>query len=201
MPQHDRPRKRATAETGSSELGNDDCGFLLSRPMGVMAGVAGGGWSRVQARSWCYPLLTLHPHPSARRIEQRLAEDRSVASITQDLDLECAFPQVSGQTRRNVSLRERSVDVVTVAARGDPADYLAVVPDRLVTEYVGVRSVDRKADSPQFATRCLLGKGRLAADEVGLIEVDETVQARLESPVNGSELAVPRGEILLEAQR
>src|SRR5438445_7432776 len=48
--------------------------------------------------------LTLHPHPRAFGVEQRLAEDCCFAPFTEDLDLEHALPQISGQSRRDVSL-------------------------------------------------------------------------------------------------
>ena len=47
----------------------------------------------------------------------------------------------------HVALRQRAVHVVAVAAGGDPADDLAVVPDGLVAEHIGIASIDHEGDA------------------------------------------------------
>ncbi len=85
------------------------------------------------------------------------------------------------------------------AAGGDPAHYLALVPDRLVAQHVGIDRLDDHGDAAERAARRLLLHRLVAADEVVLGEVDETVHAGFEAAVDGAQLAVPGGEVLLEA--
>ena len=105
---------------------------------------------------------------------------------------------VRRQFLRHVALRERAVDVVRVAARSDPADHLAVVPDRLVAEHVGVGRIDDEGHAPQLAAVLLLARRRLAADEVVLLQVDEAAGVGLEGAVDRAKLAEPGRPVLLQ---
>ncbi len=72
------------------------------------------------------------------------------------------------------------------------------MPDRLVTQHIGICRIDDHADPAQRAALGLLLRRRLAADEIVLGEIDEAVEPGLEDTVDGPELAIPGGEVLLQ---
>ena len=61
-----------------------------------------------------------------------------LAVVADDLDLEGAGRGVAAEFHRHVAQRHRLVDVMREAAGGDPAHDLALVPDRLVAQHVGI---------------------------------------------------------------
>ena len=88
------------------------------------------------------------------RVEQRLGLEPRRPAAADDLDLEAVAARAV-RRRRAPRARTRArcdwPDVVAVAARGDPADDLVVVPDRLVADDVGrvVRvGLDDERDEP-----------------------------------------------------
>ena len=84
------------------------------------------------------------------------------------------------------------------AAAGDPADDLAVVPDGLVADGVGIRRGHIQRDELALAAAGLFRRRRCRADEAAALQVHEAVEAGLEGAVDGTEFARPAAEALLE---
>ena len=117
-------------------------------------------------------LIAHSAHPQALWVEERLWLQSCRPSPTDDLDLEApaARPVGRGQLDRHVAQRDRPLDVVPVAARGDPADDGTVVPDGLVADdvrrVVGIGLDDERAQPPLRAAGGQLGLVGGAADEL-----------------------------------
>ena len=75
--------------------------------------------------------------PCGSKSGSRLEPGRPPAADDLDLEAVAARPVRRRERGRHVAERDRLPDVVAVAARRDPADDLAVVPDRLVADDVG----------------------------------------------------------------
>src|SRR5271169_5600044 len=79
-------------------------------------------------------------HPLSLGIEQWLAGYSRRPPLAEDFHREPILHP--GQLRRNKANGDRLADMMRVAARSDPSDDLAVVPDRLVALRVGTVVVD-----------------------------------------------------------
>src|SRR5205807_9930398 len=83
---------------------------------------------------------------------------------TSTLSLHDALP-ISGERARHITLCQRALHVVAVAARGHPADHLAVVPDRLIADYVGIDRKSTRLNSSHlvisYAVFCLKKKNHV----------------------------------------
>ena len=88
---------------------------------------------------------------------------------------------------------------MAIAARRHPADHLAVMPDRLVADRVGVERIDDETLQAQLAAAFLLANRRVAADEIVLLEIDEAAKPRLKRRVDRPIFAEPGAEALLQA--
>src|SRR5262249_19614592 len=141
--------------------------------------------------------IQLPPHACAVRVVDRGALAARTAPLTDDLDPDPV--RRTGATRRDVAERERALRAVTVAAGSYPAHHPALVPDRLITDGVGITRIDREREQAQSAARGLLLDRRRAADEIALVEIDEASEARLVRPIDGAILARPCTEALLDA--
>ena len=91
-------------------------------------------------------------------------------------------------------------DHVAVAAGGDDTLDLAVDEHRLVGVGVGIVRLDGEADALPLEPLALGLDQRLAADEVALVEPDESVQAGLERRDFRGQLGTPGPVALLQAQ-
>src|SRR5579883_771143 len=136
------------------------------------------------------------PHPQALRIENRRVEPFRRAALADDLDLEPARGR--RELFRNIAERQRLADAMAIAPGRHPADHFAVMPDRFVAERVGVKRVDRESLQAQLAAALLLARRRLAADKVGLLEIDEAAEAGLVGSVDRPVLFHPGAEALFE---
>ena len=76
------------------------------------------------------------PHQRPARIERGFAQAQRGAPLADDLDLE-SFIRL-GQGRRHVAECERHAGAMPEASGGHPSDRLAVVPNRLVADRVGI---------------------------------------------------------------
>ena len=147
-------------------------------------------------------VFTRTDHRMARKsdgsvvIEGRRFESRRRAALTNDLDAEAT--RCRGLRRIHVAECNGLADTVPEAPRGDPADHLVVMPDRLIADGIGVRRFDSECDELALPALLLLGGRCCAADEVALCEVDEASEPRLVRSVNGPVLARPAAEGFFE---
>src|SRR5258708_12259543 len=88
-----------------------------------------------------------------------------------------------------------------VAARSHPADDLAIVPDRLVTDGVRALILDDERDQPQLRHALPVAECGLASDEIALAEGEEALQPGLERRIDRPILAGPIAEALLQPHR
>ena len=98
--------------------------------------------------------------------------------LADDLDLE-SFIGLS-ERGGHIAERERDAGAMPEAPRGHPTDRLAVVPDRLVADRVGIGRRDLEAQKLERPALLLLGGGRRPSDEIRLLEVDEPSETRFE---------------------
>ena len=131
-------------------------------------------------------------------IEHRRALGLRAPPLADDLDLETLGR--SGQWRRNIAERERALHAVPVSARGHPADDAPLVPYRLIADGVGILRIDAEGDEPQRAAALFFLERGGAADEFALAEIDEASEPRLVRTIDGTVLAGPAAEALLDAQ-
>src|ERR1700733_12053502 len=91
------------------------------------------------------------------------------------------------------------VDAMSEGTRSHPAHRLAVMPDRLIADGVGVGCVDFEGHQAQRPAALLLLGRRRAANEVALLEVHEAIETGLEGTIDGAVLPRPAAETLLHA--
>src|SRR5437868_5951309 len=128
-------------------------------------------------------------HALALRIEQRLALRPGLVALADDLDLEALV--IALDLLRHIAERHRLCSIVGIAARGDPANHLALVPDRLVADDIDILGVDGESEEPEHTTRLLLLQRTIAADEIVLLERDETAEAGFERAIDRAVFARP----------
>src|SRR5690348_1915393 len=116
--------------------------------------------------------------------------------LADDLDLK---PGARARDRRgNVAEGERAPHPMAICAGSDPAAPPAVMPDRLIADRIGIAiSAQRKGDETQLATARALLRHRRAADEIALLQDDETAETRLMRAIDGAKLPRPVTEALL----
>ena len=91
---------------------------------------------------------------------------------------------------------------MTVAARGDKADFAAIAPDRLVARSVRVERVDFQRRELMRGRRAVaFGESRRPADEFALVPGDPAVHARHPGRIGLGELRRPDAEALFEPER
>src|SRR5204862_7931929 len=97
------------------------------------------------------------PDPLAGRVIERLADDLEADPVAKDRDV--ATRPDRRLVRRQVGIRDRSIDGEPIPTGRDPANDLAADPDRLVA----------KADRPRIVTpetaQPLARPGRLGRDQ------------------------------------
>ena len=134
-------------------------------------------------------------------IEQRLGDDRRLAAVADDLDLEGALPDLrrapSAHSPAPATCRHNGH-----SRRCHPADDLAVMPDRLVAQHVGVGGIDDHRDAPQLAarppSRCIAASRPMKSF---LARSMKRSSAGFIRPIDRPKLAIPGREVLLEPQR
>ena len=110
-------------------------------------------------------------HARALRIEQRRPLRPGGSPAADDLDREAAI--LLRKLARHIAHRQRLVGPMGVAARRHPADHLAIMPDRLIAQHIGVLGIDHHGQPPKCPALLPLDHRRPLADEVLLVEVDE----------------------------
>src|SRR5258708_35114040 len=126
--------------------------------------------------------VQLPPHARPGRIEQWLRHARRRPLVAEDLDGEAVAE--AGELGWDVTERHRFPDMVGIAAGSDPADHVAVMPDRLVADGVRAGVVDDEGNQAALRAFALLLHRFLPADEVVLLQIHETVDPPLEPPLN-----------------
>ena len=71
------------------------------------------------------------------------------------------------------------------------------MPDRFIADGVCVGRIDLEGDQSQCAAAFLLFGGR-TADEPVLLEIDESIEASFEGPIDGAKFARPAAEALFD---
>ena len=84
---------------------------------------------------------------------------------------------------RQVGQSDRLLDRMPITARGDVADPLSAVQNRLVTLRISIRSIDDEAGEGTLAPALSLTEERFAAAEVALLKIDEAAHPGLEGGV------------------
>src|SRR5277367_567193 len=139
----------------------------------------------------------LGPHQFAARIERRPAKPVCPAPLADDLYFKTGIGR--GQRRRNIAESQRVIDAMPERARGDPTHRLAVMPDRLIADRIGIGGIHIEGEQAQCPAALLLLGRRRAPDERALLEIDESIETRFEWPVDGAVFARPAAEALFNA--
>src|SRR5690606_34595137 len=107
----------------------------------------------------------------------------------------CNFPG-------HVAHGNRLPGIVGVAAGGDPPHHGAAMPDGLVAYDVRILGVHDEGAQAHLSPACPFGRRACLADEVrALVVGDETVEPRLERPIDGAVLTPPGTVVLFESKR
>src|SRR5690625_7420240 len=92
--------------------------------------------------------------------------------------------------------------MMRIAARSHPADHLAIQPDGLVPDHIGIARIKNKGlEAKPPAARTLRQRAVLADEIRGLLIGDEALQPGFERPVNGAVFTPPAAKTFLQPKR
>ena len=74
------------------------------------------------------------------------------------------------------------------------------MPDWFVTEHIRIGRFDNHRDTTQCAAALMFFNRSSLADEIWLIETDETIHTGFERPIDWTQFAEPCGEVFLKTQ-
>src|SRR5450631_523239 len=120
-----------------------------------------------------------------------------LAALSDDFNFEARIG--ASESGRHVPERQGMVDAVAKGTRSHPSYGLAVMPDRLIADSVGVGRVDFEGHQPQRAAALLLFSGGRTANELTLLQVDESAEACFKWPIDRAVFAGPAAETLFDA--
>jgi hypothetical protein len=97
-------------------------------------------------------------------------------ALAKDLDRPPAT--VIGDFLGDVSQGDRKAGPMCIAAGGCPTVYSLSMPNRFITDHVGIICLNHETAQPQASAACLLASGGDFADEIGILpECYESIQA------------------------
>src|SRR5690625_2659426 len=92
--------------------------------------------------------------------------------------------------------------MMRIAARRHPADHLAIQPDRLVPDHIGIMRINDEGLETQTPAICTLRQRALLADKIRRFLIgNEPLQPRLQRPVNWPILTPPTAAPFFQPQR